>query len=204
VAQSSRGVRRRPGGRSARVRAAVLEATLDELVEQGYTGMTIHEIASRAGVNKTSLYRRWGTKETLLADALLSASAHVTSPPDTGGVRGDLLVLWRTAPAGRDRGDFARAVAVSRALAAAGSDPDVAAVHALLWQRRIDLIRVIVARAVARGELPPTADPELLMDLLIGPFHTRVVVRGQPAGAAFLTQIMDAALQAVGGWSTPG
>src|SRR5579863_7338677 len=112
---------RRPGGRSARVRARVLEATLDELVESGYAGMTVQGVAARAGVNKTSLYRRWGSKGGLLADALLSSSSDLTDPADTGNLRQDLLVLWATSPTapGARRLDFTRPVAVSRALAAA-------------------------------------------------------------------------------------
>jgi AcrR family transcriptional regulator len=193
----------RPGGRSARVRSAVLDATLDELVDHGYAAMTIHGIARRAGVNKTSLYRRWGTKGALLAEALASMSPDAPAPPDTGDVRTDLLVLWSTAPPPRRPGDFARPVAVSRALAAADSDPAVAAAHHLLWQRRLELIKVVVERAVSRGQLPPEADPELLMDLLFGPFHTRVIARGQRPSLRFLTQVMEAALHAVGAGPPP-
>src|SRR5579864_1578870 len=164
---------RRPGGRSARVRAAALEATLDELVDRGYAAMTIQGIAARAGVNKTSLYRRWGSKGALLADALLAEVPEMPVPPDTGELRRDLLVLWSTAPPLRRPGDFDRPVAVSRALAAAGDDPDVAAAHRVLWERRLELVRIVVDRAVARGELPAGADAELLMDLLVGAFQSR-------------------------------
>jgi len=180
------------------VRAAVLSATLDELVDRGYPAMSVQGVAERAGVHKTSLYRRWGSKGALLADALLSSSAAVASASDTGALRTDLFALWRTAPAGPGRNDGARTVAVSRALAAAAADPDVAAVHALLWERRLDLVRAAVDRAVARGELPPGADPELLLDLLIGPFQTRVIARGQAPDAAFLLRVMEVAVQAVG------
>ena len=68
---STEAPKRRPGGRSARVRAAVLEATLDELIDNGYAGETVQGIADRSGVNKTSLFRRWGSKAGLLSDALL-------------------------------------------------------------------------------------------------------------------------------------
>jgi len=181
----------------------VLEATLDELVERGYGEMTVQGIADRAGVNKTSLYRRWRGKGGLLAEALTSMSMPATEPPDTGSLRRDLLVLWQTAPRGHTPGDVTRAVAVSRALAAASVDPVVAEGHALLWQRRIELIGVVVDRAVQRGEVPAEADPELLMDLLFGPFHTRVIERGRPANVEFLTQVMEAALHAIGARPAP-
>jgi AcrR family transcriptional regulator len=186
------------------VRATVLEATLDELVERGYAEMTVQGIADRAGVNKTSLYRRWRGKGGLLAEALTSMSMAATEPPDTGSLRRDLLALWQTAPRGRTAGDVSRAVAVSRALAAASVDPTVAEAHARLWQRRLELIGLVVDRAVRRGEVPAGADPELLMDLLFGPFHTRVIARGRPADVAFLTQVMEAALHAIGARPEPG
>ncbi len=189
---------RRPGGRSARVRRAVLEATLDELVDRGYSAMTIQGIASRAGVNKTSLYRRWGTKGALLADALLATSAPPADPPDTGDVRTDLVGLWMIAPAPVRIGELSRPVAVSRALAAAADDPDVSAAHQALWGRRLALVKVIVDRAVQRGQLPAGADPALLMDLLFGPFLARVVNRGEAPTATFLKQTLESALHAVG------
>lgn len=180
------------------MRAAVLDATLDELVDFGYAGMTMQGIAARAGVNKTSLYRRWGSKGAMLADALLATSADIVEPPDTGHLRQDLLVLWSTAPVQARQLDFVRPIAVSRALAAAAGDPDVAAAHRELWRRRIELISIVVERAVARGELPAGADPALLMDLLFGPFLNRVVARDERPDLPFLTEVMEAALHAVG------
>ena len=87
--------RRRPGGRSARVRAAALEATLAELAESGYPELTLARVASRAGVNKTTLYRRWGTREALVLDAMLELAGEGVKIPDTGSLHGDLLAIAR-------------------------------------------------------------------------------------------------------------
>ena len=65
----------RPGGRTARTRAAVFAATLNELVASGYTQASIEAIAERAGVHKTTIYRRWRTKDRLIAEALADAAA---------------------------------------------------------------------------------------------------------------------------------
>jgi AcrR family transcriptional regulator len=189
----------RPGGRSARVRTAVVEAALDELVERGYADMTIEGIAARAGVNKTSIYRRWGSKGALLADALLASTAATPVLPAGGDLRHNLLLLWATAPRPRHRRDYARPIAVSRALLAAASDPDVAEAHRELWRRRLEVITLIVKRAVATGELREGADPALLMDLLFGPFHSRVIARDQRPDTTFLITIMESAIRAVGG-----
>src|SRR5687768_13717083 len=63
--------RRRPGGRAARVRAAAIAATLAELAESGYTALSLERVAQRAGVHKTTLYRRWGSREELVLEAML-------------------------------------------------------------------------------------------------------------------------------------
>jgi AcrR family transcriptional regulator len=168
----------------------VLDATLDQLAESGYDAMTIAKVAARAGVHKTAVYRWWPTKGALLADALLDGSTDI-EPPDSGDFATDLLALLATAPRGGSSGDrLAHAVAVSRALDAAGPDPDVARVRAELWERRLTLVRHAVDRAKARGEMPDDADPDLVLDVLFGVFHSRVVAREQPFTAAFVEQVM--------------
>src|SRR5262245_7609675 len=91
--------RTRPGGRSTRVRAATIAATLAELAESGYSGLTIVTVAKRAGVHKTTLYRRWGTRERLVLEAMLDRAGERIAVPDTGSLREDLLGLARTAAA---------------------------------------------------------------------------------------------------------
>jgi AcrR family transcriptional regulator len=188
-------VQRRPGGRSARVRAAVIEATLDELTATGYAGLSIARVAARAGVNKTSVYRRWPNKGLLLADALLAGSADL-DPPDTGALGTDLYALMATAPpATKPEARLARAVAITRALDAAGSDPDVVAARDALWQRRLRLVRAAVARAEARGEIRSGIDPDLVLDVLFGAFHTRVVARGEPFTPQFAADLLQLVLR---------
>ena len=85
------GIRRRTGGRSARVRSAVHKAVSDLLVESDPESITVAEVAERAGVNPTSIYRRWGTLPALIVE-VETERLQVTSPiPDTGTLRGDLL-----------------------------------------------------------------------------------------------------------------
>src|SRR2546421_3031759 len=90
-------VLRRPGGRTARVRAAVLAATLDDLVEHGYAQLSLDGVARRAGVHKTTVYRRWGSKEALVLELMRERAAQEVPIPDTGTLRGDLVELARTA-----------------------------------------------------------------------------------------------------------
>ncbi|MBN6052035.1 TetR/AcrR family transcriptional regulator, partial [Nonomuraea sp. RK-328] len=97
----------RPVGRGAKVRAAVHAATLAELVDKGYAALTVEGVAQRAGVHKTTVYRRWKDRESLLVDALAEHMAADVPVPDTGTVEGDLRALARslvqsyTSPTGR-------------------------------------------------------------------------------------------------------
>ena len=84
---------RRPGGRSALVRAKVHQAVLDLLTERGTAELSIPVVAQRAGVNPTSIYRRWRTREGLLADVAMSRLERDLPLPDTGSLRGDLTAM---------------------------------------------------------------------------------------------------------------
>jgi AcrR family transcriptional regulator len=180
---------RRPGGRSARVRAAVVAATLDELTSNGYSGLTPDSVAARAGVHKTTVYRRWRTKEALVLDAMLQQAAQTVVVPDTGSLRGDLLDLARrsaaiqTSPAGE---------AVVRAVAGqAHTNADMAAASQRFWATRLRLDDTIVQRAKERGEIDAHIDPELVIEALLGPLYFRLLVAGQPLTAKFIDGLVD-------------
>src|SRR3954451_5268102 len=85
----------RPGGRTARVRAAVLAAVEAELAERGYDGLSIDGVAARSGVHRTTVYRRWRTVDGLLVDLLATAADDAWAPTDTGSLEGDLGELNR-------------------------------------------------------------------------------------------------------------
>jgi len=87
--------RPRPGGRSARVVHDVLDAVLAELAERGYALLSMEAVAQRAGVNKTTIYRRWPTKPELVLHALQELSIRSVAVPETGTVREDLIQTLR-------------------------------------------------------------------------------------------------------------
>nr|BFE82015.1 hypothetical protein GCM10020093_046160 [Planobispora longispora] len=91
---------KRPGGRSARVRAAVLDATLAELTGRGYDGLTVEAVAVRSGVHKATLYRRWGGVDGLVADVLSRSAGQPWQVPDTGSLRDDLRAITHEVYAG--------------------------------------------------------------------------------------------------------
>ena len=180
---------RRPGGRSRRVRTAAIAATLGELAERGYAGLSLERIARRAGVNPTSLYRRWGSRERLVLEAMLEQVAEHVSVPDTGSLREDLLALARTAAANSARPEVA---AMVRAVAAqAPHDAELAAANQAFWAERLALDGAIVERAIARGEVDPATDPTHVIEAVIGPIHLRLLLTGRPVDDTFLERTVD-------------
>src|SRR4051812_39104105 len=171
-------VQQRPGGRSARVRDAVLTATMDVLADGGLTRLNVEDVAARAGVHKTTVYRRWGTREALVLDALLARSAEQVEIPDTGRFDEDLRRLLRAI-----RANITSAVGRATLLALtqeAEHSAELAALRHQFWDQRFTLAGVIVERAIARGGLPEGTDPHALLEVAIGPLYLRAVVTGEP------------------------
>lgn len=181
--------RLRPGGRSARVRAAAIAATLAELADHGYSALSLEAVAQRAGVHKTTLYRRWGSREELVLEAMLErAGAHITVP-DTGSLRDDLTELARTAAANAATPEVA---AMARAIAAeAPYDSRLAAANHRFWTARLELDGAIVERAIARGDIAADTNPRTVIEAVIGPIHLRLLLTGEPIDRTFLDQIID-------------
>ncbi|WP_327098066.1 TetR/AcrR family transcriptional regulator [Nocardia vinacea] len=184
-------VRRRTGGRSARVRQAVLDATLQAMAEHGPDAVSVAEVARQAGVHETSIYRRWGTREQLILDALLSYSQQQLPVPDTGTLRED-LVTFAHSVAHYLAGSLGKAL--TRSMAVSGDDPVLAANRAQFWQSRLDLARVMIDRAVARGELPEDTDAAAALELLIAPLHFRALLTRQSIDDRHVRQLVDALL----------
>ena len=178
---------RRPGGRTAKVRTAVLRATEAALADDGYEALSIDDVAQRAGVHKTTVYRRWPSKAELVADAMRERSTERVEVPDTGTLAGDLHALARavTANIGSDDGS-----AITRNLLAATITSDaVADDMPRFWSERLQLTGTIVERAVARGELPAGADPHVIIETLIGPLYVRLLLTGEALTSAVADQV---------------
>lgn len=189
-------VQRRPGGRSARVRAAVLEAALQAIAEGGPGGASISEIARRAGVHASSVQRRWGTADKVLLDALLTLSSETLPVPDTGELRGDLIAFGGLLAA-----QLATPLggALVRAMAAAEDDSALADGRERFWRSRYEVASVMLERAVARKEIDGIVDPALGLELFIAPLHFRALLTRQPVDAAVIEQLVDTLLGGLGG-----
>jgi AcrR family transcriptional regulator len=185
----------RPGGRSARVRAAILNAALNELLNHGYAELRIASIASTAGVHKTTVYRRWPTRERLVVDALKAQAATAIRVPDTGELREDLFRLARAvtrqiqSPVG---GGLVRIL-----LAESGRHKEIADIAGQFWRTRFDGAGQIVHRAIQRGELPGRTNPDQVVEALVGPLFMRTFLLFAPINDAYLARHVGLLLSAL-------
>lgn len=196
-------VRPRLGGRSARVRREVLEATLELLREQG-DAFTIPQVAARAGVHDATIYRRWGTRDALVVDAIRSHLGESVPIPDTGSLAGDLTVFLEHSVA-----FLASPLGTQLVRATIGAESPASNPRAAYWPMRLQEIGVMVERAVARGELPPAslAATTLTAEMLLAPLYFRLLVTRAPFDDVLVRQVGDFvhhALVSGPGGSPPG
>lgn len=184
---------RRLGGRSARVRASVLQSAFRLLMHKGIDAFTIAEVAAEAGVHETSIYRRWGTKHALARDACLQHAEVALAMPDTGSLRSDLVALLErlTAILVSPEGRALLALSVSQ-------HPHVIEARQSFWRRRLGLIRTVFDKAMSRGEFPRHADPMHVVETLIAPLYFRALITGESLENWPTNEMIDRALTAYG------
>lgn len=180
---------------SEQVRAAVHQAVIDLLSDPEGEDLTIPAIAQRAGVNHTSIYRRWGSREALLAD-VVTASLERDSPlKDTGSLRGDLL-SWAEASVASIRTPEGRLL-VRAVVLSMPSSAQPQAERAQHFERRMRSIEQIRERATARGENPPPL--EQILDQLIAPFYIRAIFGIDPPASGYPELLVDRLLNSSAG-----
>ncbi|MFG3245224.1 TetR/AcrR family transcriptional regulator [Streptomyces sp. NPDC048187] len=169
---------RRPGGRTARVRAQVLDAVRAELAERGHEGLTMEGVATRAGVHRATVYRRWHDVGGLLADVIDAAGEIDWQPPDTGSLLGDLTALNQEI----QESLVVRPSLAVALMAASFHSAQAARAQTQLWTDRYAQCEVLVERAVERGELAaPHTDPRGLLIAATAPlYHQLVLLRADP------------------------
>src|SRR3954469_3557262 len=156
--------------RIERSRRVILEAVLEELGELGYGALTIEGVAARAGVGKSTIYRHWPGKLELVEDAFRTLKAQALIP-DTGSIR-DRMVAFLEQIA-RLVQESTYSACMPALIDAAERDPQVRAFHCEFSAERRAVLVDVLEQAVAAGDLPSDADPDLLADALIGPILMR-------------------------------
>jgi AcrR family transcriptional regulator len=159
-----------------------MRAAVDELLEHGYAGAKLERVAARAGIAKTTIYRRWGSLEGLLADLMADRSARDVPVPDTGGLDTDLRAMARDAFG--TLGESVTRAAFTSVVAAALQDPAARDLLRGFIGGRLAMMKVIIERAVRRGELPAGTDTAGVLQVITAQIFYWLVILGEPASEA--------------------
>jgi AcrR family transcriptional regulator len=189
-------ITRRPGGRTARTRAAVLAAVEAELLDHGFDGLTVDAVAERSGVHRATVYRRWRDVGGQLADTLVAGREDAWQPPDHGSLVADLTALNQDVVE-----HLAGERSLGRALIVASfrSDAAAAALRDFLADR-YRRCEVVVDRAVARGEAPAGTYARRLLVAATAPLYHEILLLGGTVDAALAIRCAtDAARAAAAG-----
>jgi AcrR family transcriptional regulator len=178
---------------------AIRDALMQELAAVGYGRLSIEAVARRAGVGKTAVYRRWRSKLEMVVDIVGSVAGSSLPLLDTGSLRGDLeMLLLITSKALRHR--LASQI-IPDLLAEAARTPEIGkTLQDVLRTNQRDLGEQLVARAVERGELSGPVDPDMAMDLIVGPLYWRLAIARSPlpdAHRRLMAAAAAAALEAI-------
>jgi TetR/AcrR family transcriptional regulator of autoinduction and epiphytic fitness len=184
---------KQPDPRVVRSREALLRGALDELAAVGYAGFSMESVAARAGVGRSTLYRHWGDRLRLIADALETLNAQPSraegAHEETARQRVETLLAH-----------LAYALTHSRAGAcipalvhAAEQDPGIRDFLHDYSARRREALVAAIADGVARGEFPP-GDPDVSADALSGAVFYRRLMTSRPVGPDDVPALVDAVL----------
>ncbi|MCX4824718.1 TetR/AcrR family transcriptional regulator [Streptomyces sp. NBC_01142] len=172
----------RPGGRTARVRASVLRAAGDALVEHGFHRLDLTDVARRAEVGKTTVYRRWGTTTGLVADLLADMAEQSVPRSDTGSLTEDLRANARLVAG--TLGDPRQGPLFKAVIAAATCDERTAEALHRFYATRIKEWVPCVEGAITRGELPAGTDAHEVIRAVSAPLYYRLLASGDPLDEA--------------------
>lgn len=194
--------KRQPGGaasegltldeRVRRSRATVLDATAEILFERGFAGASVDEISRRSGVAKTTIYRHWPTRTDLLRDACSKIGTPL-QVPDTGRVETDVTTLMTTLA--RMLRSAKWTSVLPSVIDAAERDPEIAAMYSKLQEGYSEPLRIVVDRAVQKGQLPKNTDIDLWIAALTGPLFYRRWFSREPLTEDFARQVVRQVLR---------
>ena len=197
---SESGIRKPGRPRSAQADQAILRATLEELAETGIEAMSIEGVAARAGVGKTTIYRRWPSKEELIKAAV--GVVHIQTPiPDTGHLRDDVFLLVRNTLEAGARYPLLPKL-FFRALSELKDQPEIFAVlQEQMIGPRFKQIFAMIDHAKERGEMRPDLDPGIALGVIMGPVVSlwllpEIVLPAQPP-ANLIDQIVESILRGI-------
>jgi AcrR family transcriptional regulator len=182
-----------PRTRNAHADQLILDATRELLAENGVHGLTIESVAARTGLAKTTIYRRYSSKDELALAVLVDMVARAAAVPDRGNTRAELVAsIDRTV---KNLRSTLMGPVMQGLVSDLAANPELAqAFRQRVVGRRLAEVRRIVERGIARGDLRPDTDPELVNDLLLGPVYYRLFLSGAPLDGKLGARLVDAVL----------
>jgi AcrR family transcriptional regulator len=195
-------VSRRPAAGAAVLRgeitSAIRDAVARELAAVGYGRLSIEAVARRANVAKTAIYRRWPSKLEMVLELVTDAVGPTLPVPDTGSLRGDIELVLRIAT--KALSHRLASQIIPDLLAEAARNPQIAdTLRSTLNATQRSIGVDLIGRAVSRGELPAGTDPEVAVDLIVGPLYWRLAIARTPLPAGYLTKLAEATENALKG-----
>ncbi|WP_425803082.1 TetR/AcrR family transcriptional regulator [Desulfitobacterium sp. Sab5] len=178
--------------RSEETKKAILNASYELLLENGFNTVTVEGIAERAGVSKATIYKWWPNKAAVVLDGFFAATESMLQVPDTGSAREDLfiqvnnLATFVTSTKGK---------VITELIAEGQFDANIAKEYRIRYFNPRRLIsRQIIERGIQRGELKNDLDVELSIDLIFAPLFYRLLITGDTVDAAFVKSLVSYAL----------
>lgn len=178
--------RARPGGRTAQKTERIHAATLDLLVEGGPNACTFSKVAARAGVERSTLYRRYGNRWAMISDAYSAKADQELAIEATGDFRADMMAHLQRVAASMET-TLGKAMIVAAAVARYDRTPEAGR----YWLRRQKHLEPIIDAAVASGQLESAIDCDELFAASDGPLFFRHLIIGEPADDSVLEGIVD-------------
>jgi len=196
--------RRSPGRLDRSLDAAILDAALNGVAELGYDRLSMDDIASRAGVGKAAIYRRWRSKAEVVADAIAHWRRELgpVELPNTGSLRGDIEALIAAVPDIDTAAYGTIQVIVGVATAAMHHPVLAAALDDLVLSRPRHVVRVLLDQAVARGEISAGRDLSLIPDVVLG-LNVLRVLSGRPIDRVYVRRVLEDVILPLAGAPAP-
>ena len=185
----------KPSSRSSRTEEAILDATRELLAEGGVQKLTVEGVAARAGVAKTTIYRRWRSKDELALAVLIDMVEKFVAVPTLGDTRAELVAFVDGAV--KILGSTLMGRVMQGLVSDLATDPELARA----FRERVVAVRVaevqrLVRQGIERGDLRPDTNEELLHELLFGPVYYRLLLSGAPLESGLAERIVDAVMPA--------
>lgn len=175
---------------------AIIAAARDELAEIGIARFSMDSLAKRAGVGKAAVYRRWPSRQALIASLVTDVGVGVGSSPDTGSLEGDLQAFFKAAITSMSSTFAVRVLPEIHCEMA--RDPGLEKiVNESVREPRRDNVIALLRRAQKRGELPANLDDEFAVDMITAPLYWRLTIARRSATPKYSRQLVAATIAAL-------